>query len=298
MGRTPASVKRAADEAAKLQQEIYGKEGEEPKEPEIEEPPKPEPKPSKEEPGENWKDRFTGMQRLYQEKVPELEKKLEERDNQIQALTKKVEAMEEAQQERSSKEPAYTPEEVEEYGEDLIKLIERITAANKGSDNQEMVKQLNQRLDELGKEVKTYSQTQQRTAQERFFDDLKELVPDWETINNNKRFHAWLAEEMPLTGRERQDFLSEANQRLDAKAVANFFTQFKKEAGVSSGVEPGTAGDGGPPPREAPDGRVYTRDQIAEFYELRRRGKLKMSPEEMAAVEADMHRAVQEGRIR
>jgi len=119
---------------------------------------------------------------------------------------------------------------------------------------------------------------------------LDSSVPNWRQIDNDPRWREWLLLPYEMSGRPRQQHLNDAIQAADATRVARFFQGFLREAGQpSQGQQPQQA-----PP--APTGqRMYSRSDITKFSDAYRRGKI--SEADYRKLEADIHRAVMEGRI-
>ena len=130
----------------------------------------------------------------------------------------------------AQKAPAISAEDREAYGEDLVDLISRSAKATMEAENAS----LKQSLAELSTAMRAMQSTlpqvvqdQQLTADERFFSQLGNNVPDWDAINRNQAFHAWLLEIDPMTGIARQTYLSEAQRERNVSRVANIFNTWK-----------------------------------------------------------------------
>lgn len=63
-----------------------------------------------------------------------------------------------------------------------------------------------------------------------FWHDLERQVPNFRQINDDPRFHKWLAVTDSTTGLERQQLLEQAQKRHDADTVAAMFRQFLRAA--------------------------------------------------------------------
>jgi len=64
--------------------------------------------------------------------------------------------------------------------------------------------------------------------EEDYFEALEEAVPDIWTINKDPEFLNWLQGIDPLNNRPRQDLINEAQDRLDANRVAQFFKAWQR----------------------------------------------------------------------
>ncbi len=65
------------------------------------------------------------------------------------------------------------------------------------------------------------------TREEHFYATLATQVPDWETVNKDERWLAWLKEYDPVAGKVRQLSLNEAAAAFDARRAAALFKLFK-----------------------------------------------------------------------
>lgn len=222
-----------------------------------------------------------------------------------------------------------TETERREYGDELIGLMTRSA--------QEallpMINSLIGRIDKLERGVRdvtsvaqTAAETSQQTAAQRFAEDLTRLVPDWETTNENVEFLDWLKKRDTLSGQVRYELLQQALGTGSAERVAKFFTAFKSEQASVPGApapsaaqtNPATPAPVAPAPQPAPfdprslvspsqaapapvsgsptNGKVWTTDEIAEVYD--RHMKKQISPADFAALEGQIYKALEEGRVR
>jgi len=117
------------------------------------------------------------------------------------------------------------------------------------------------------------------------------VVPNWREIDNSPEWRQWLAQPHELSGRTRQQWLSDALAKGDAHRVASFFRGFLTGAGQSpQRQQPQQAA------AAAPSGeRTYRRADITRYSDLYRRGKI--SETDYRKLEADIHAAIAEGRI-
>lgn len=63
--------------------------------------------------------------------------------------------------------------------------------------------------------------------EDKFFEKLEQLVPDWEAINADARWLDWLKQPDPISGIQRQLLLSKARTQYDVRRVVEIFNQFK-----------------------------------------------------------------------
>lgn len=135
-----------------------------------------------------------------------------------------------------------TDKDVETYGPELLDVI--------GRKAQEMAQQivaakmaeLQPVLAKTQEQVGQVAQQAYQNVQERFFGELAKEVPDWQTVNSDARFHAWLSEVDPMSQVQRQVYLTHAQKNLDHEHAARLFNAFK------STLEPARPPVSAPPP--------------------------------------------------
>jgi hypothetical protein len=143
--------------------------------------------------------------------------------------------------------------------------------------------------------------TTNRNVEVGFYDQLGRLAPDWVTINSDDNFLRWLDEYDELTGKTRQDLLSEAEASRDAERVARFFSKWKATqqqnvATSNKALESQVVPDSNRVVTAPAGKRFFTRQDIVNFYAAARRGDI--SSKDMVAMESEIHAATIEGRIR
>jgi hypothetical protein len=129
------------------------------------------------------------------------------------------------------------------------------------------------------------------------------MVPDWQQINVDERWLAWLSEEDPTFGLPRQAALDRARHTGDAGRVAALFTQFKaslpkpKQETLDSQVAPTITGAPTPTPQaEAPRQRI-SQKFVQSFYRDMAQNKYHGREAEAQRIENEINLAAAEGRI-
>lgn len=234
-----------------------------------------------------WRHRFDVLQGKYNSEVPALRKEIASLTDQLATTgaQKSGSAVEQAQSAVSD----LTQEEIEEYGPDLVKFIQRVaTGASKGSGGD---------LSEIKSELDQMREEKRQDAEARFWTDLEAHVPTFRAINANQAFHQWLAQVDRLSGQTRQQLLVDAQHAFDPYRVAAVFKSFMADAPK---VSQETIPDDSIQPRQtrasAPElqqGKIWSRAEIQEFY----RNKASYSKEQAASLEADIFAAQAQGRI-
>lgn len=249
----------------------------------------PEPKPDDSQSKDDYEHRFKVLQGKYNSEVPRLSSENKELKQSLKSLQDQLDDLKAAK----SFEPLVKPEEIEEYGEGLVDLARRV-AQEELSKKDAQIKKLEAKLDAL-EGVTT------KTVEKDFFTSLSDKVSDWAKINDDKAFHKWLDETDELTGMRRQDLLSQAEQARDAERVAKFFKAFKKTSNrqateTNTALETQLAPNNTKTPSTPSAKKLWTRAEIKEFYDRMRRGQV--PDKDAVAIEADIHAASIEGRVR
>ena len=236
-----------------------------------------------------WEQKYKVLNGKYNAEVPRLLAGNKELTAKLNALQQELEALKNA----PKRESLVKPEEIQEYGEPMVDLVRRLAREEVASKDAEIIA--------LKARLESFEATNAKTGEETFYTRLGDLVPDWVSINDNDGFHQWLGEYDELTGMRRQDMLSDAEAKRDANRVARFFnkwkeTQTKRTATTNRKLESQLTPDASKVSSKPPGKKVWTRGEIADFYGRARRGEIKSA--DMVAIEADIHAATLEGRVR
>ena len=207
-----------------------------------------------------------------------------------------------------------SPDEVTEYGADLLDIIDRKARESylpiiEGL--QAEVGQLKSQLTQGTQRMDSVEQVTVQSARERFFSAMDTTVPSWETLNNDPGFLSWLDSPDDLTGIVRRDVFNTAYGKLDALRVAKFFTAYAEANGMGQPAElppantlkpivpldqlqaPGKTRTAAPPQGK----RTYSRQEISAFYRQVQQGRYKGREAEALQFEKDVALASAEGRI-
>ncbi|UTA78970.1 hypothetical protein J4377_13510 [Halomonas sp. XH26] len=255
------------------------------------EPPKDEPKAEPKTEAKDalyWEHRFNVIRGKYDTEVPALRKEVEQLKQQLADASKAPDAPKQSL-------PGVSDEELarykEEYGDDLVSLMMRLS----GSQQQQPNTEIAQRLERLESE-------KQEDAEARFWIGLEQAVPNYQQINSEPAFLQFLSTFNPQTGKQHQQALSQAQQSLDAKGVADVFKLYLNQAKPTQQqrqvpdeqVEPRTT-KAAPTP-QAQGGKLWTGADITQFYRDKTAGRY--SADEAQRLEADIFAAQREGRVR
>lgn len=301
---TPRVVQRQLEEAEALQQAMQA--------PPVA-PSEPTPAPAPAEPAPpapepvNWEQRFKTLQGMYQSEVPQLRAQNKAQEAQLVQLTEQVRALTQAVQKAATpqqpEKPSVDQRDVEAFGAELVDMVTKYAKQSYDAIRQELqasVTQLDQRVKELENNVNGVRQETAESKEEQFYVTLQTLVPDWQEVNGDERWLAWLAEVDPVYGVPRQAALDRARATFNAQHAANLFKAFKQtlptKPSAQQLVTPRTNASPSIPEPQAP-ARPISRKFINDFYLDVAKGRYAGREAEQQRIDAEINQAVAEGRV-
>lgn len=176
--------------------------------------------------------------------------------------------------------------EEEGLSEDAIKILMKRATSQK-----------NPKIGELEQKVDTIVKSTEEMARERFFNELKAVVPDWEAVNSENGFLEMMNEMVPYQTYTFQDLLDHANSRNDSATVARIFSDYKakrmtaapgqqdhRRKSLNDIIEPTQSKTVVQPKPQ--DGVKWDSKEISKFYDEVRRYPGKYTQEQIAEIEA------------
>lgn len=208
-----------------------------------------------------------------------------------------------------------TTEDIESFGQDMVSFVTRVSQKASADALIAVNAKIQGVLDAVEGVRNNVSQVDERatlSAEALFFKDLKEQVSDFVEINNSMEWKNWLQGMDMMSGLSRQELLSRAQSQLSVDRVAAIFNNFKQELGLGDASATNPPQDQGdlesqvsPPKSKSAQAvstpsdaqtKVWTQAEISNVYAQQAHGKL--SAEEFQALEMEINRAVQTGRVR
>ena len=152
-------------------------------------------------PVEDWEHKYRTLQGVHNAHTRDLKQRIGELEGHIAQLAR--------QQQAAPATPQLVeinPQDAETFGQDLVEMVRRTAETQSGT----AVRELQGRIAQLEQQLAGASAVASKTADEVFYERLAVLVPDWEAVNGDAGFLAWLAEEDPIYGSPRQTALTAA----------------------------------------------------------------------------------------
>jgi len=263
---------------------------------------------------ETYAQRWRSLQGSYNATVRqkgELEQRVQQME-QLLATLSQSQSPAPGQTEKEAEPVRYvTEQETNEYGEsiDVMRKVSREELVPVAQRLAQIEGLLQQMQATVVPQVQAVSQRQQVSAEQQFWSDLTNYVPNWRDVNDDDGFQSWLLETDPLTGGNRQTYLEDAQRSLDAHRVSAFFRTWLESTGqapvaqsspnpaieLEKQVAPGRSRGAGSSSAKQP--KTYSPDDIKKFFDDVRSGKYKGREQERSRIERDIFTAQREGRI-
>lgn len=269
---------------------------------------------------EEWRHRFLSMQGRYNAAVRDkgaMEEQMTQLGQELvrtQNILASIQSQPANQQAAShAHESLITDADRENYGDELIDLARRAGR-----------EAIAPELEHLRAENQRLTQRVQSTSKRELFATLDQHLPTWRQINTNQHFKMWLRLPNVYTGQLRGNMLKAAVDGAEAPKIIALFQDFLREAAATGQDVPAAQHqqqEPQPAPRTAAldletlaaPGRarpasgdsqvpsekpIYSRADIAKFFDEKRRGLWAHRQQAAQDYENDLSAAQREGRIR
>lgn len=270
----------------------------------------------------DWKQKYNVLKGKYDAEVPRLSQDVRDANTRINNLEDKLTglATQTIVEEPATSRTDFTPEEVADYGEDLLDVIGRKARSIVEVEYLPQMNTLNTEVASLRTKLGETGQKVGKFETNEVFAQLDASVKDWRAVNIDPKFHEWLDGVDPYSGVTRKDLMLQAFDRKNAHQVGSFFNGYAQEnaAVVMRSTDPQPSGQGGThgstldlgnyiapgTPRSGGDigapkeKRIWTNKEIGGFYSSVQKGHYKNRPDDKVRIEADIVAATREGRIK
>ena len=268
-----------------------------------------EPKPEPTEnvvPEETWQQKYKTLKGMYDAEVPRLHADVRELKSQVESLRRAAEAKPAEPVKPATPEKLVTDADVEAFGSDLIevqrKVAREVAAEIRGE--LDAVKAENEKLREQ------LTATGNQVSEASFEQRLHRLVPDFEAVNADSKWIAWLNEIDPLLRGPRMTVAQGAFNRGDAEAVAHYVNLFKatlapaapveqtnsKSEELARQIQPTRSAASATVPTQ--NGKTYSDSDVQKMFRRSIELSSKGQHDEARKLEAEIDLAYKEGRVR
>lgn len=242
------------------------------------------------DPEEKWESRYRHLQGKYDAELPRLHAQIKELHAILAQRPEPQAPPQQAEPERY-----VTDEDVANYGDDYIDVHRRITLDTVRDLKTELAT-LKAQLERTGEQVGTVS----------FETKLAQAVPDFETINANPEWVAWLNEVDPILRGPRRLVAQAAYARGDVEAVKAYVDLWKqlhaqpvtepkadRQQELRRQVQPSRTTASAP----ATSAKLYSMAQATEVFDKMQRLVAQGRIEEANRLDAEISAAYNEGRV-
>lgn len=268
--------------------------------------PKPvEPTPTPTEPvvaEEKWEQKYKTLKGMYDAEVPRLHADLRDLKAQVDNLRKASETKPVEPAKPVTAEKLVTDADVEAFGSDLIEVQRKVA--------REVAAEFRGELDAMRAENEKLREqltsTGTQVSEASFEQRLYRMVPDFEAVNADPKWIAWLNEVDPLLRAPRSSVAQQAFNRGDAEGVAHYVAMFKKNTApveptadkteeLERQIQPNRSATSTPPTSQK--GKVYTNADIEKMFRKATDLGVKGRVDEAKKLEAEIDAAFMEGRV-
>ena len=175
--------------------------------------------------------------------------------------------------------PLITEDERRAYGDEALSVMARQAQETVGP-----------ALHDLQRQSQILRSELQRVKSNDVYEMLDQSLPSWREVNQEQEWKDWLTFPDPLSGVPRQQLLNQAFAAGDAGRVLVFFHGYLAENAQPAAHAQRASTDNSRP--------TITTKEIDAFYDRVRRGYYDGKEKQKMAEEAQIHRAILEGRLR
>jgi hypothetical protein len=268
--------------------------------------PKPvEPTPTPTEPvvaEEKWEQKYKTLKGMYDAEVPRLHADLRDLKAQVDSLRKASETKPAEPAKPAAPTKLVTDADVEAFGSDLIEVQRKVA--------REVAAEFRGELDAMRAENEKLREqltsTGTQVSEASFEQRLYRMVPDFEAVNADPKWIAWLNEVDPLLRAPRSSVAQQAFNRGDAEGVAHYVAMFKqtiapveqkadKTEELERQLQPNRGATSAPPTSQK--GKVYTNADIEKMFRKATDLGTKGQVDAAKKLEAEIDAAYMEGRV-
>jgi len=255
----------------------------------------------------NWQQRYESLKGKYDTELPQVQAELRNTQEMLNVLSSQKLDLDNLEGDE------LTPEEIEDYGEELVNMVKRAARGEMGP----MLKQLQDQNNALQERLAATMQAGVANSREQLLTTLNQKIPDWKIQNEDQGFIDWLSQSDVYSGLTKQQMLLQAFEANDTNRVIAIFVGYKQEQTgqppappVTSEAQPTPVQKGNgletlvAPGRPAgtvvkgaqKSGKIWTKGEINDLTRQKIAGKF--TPEQAAALDLEWHTAGMEGRIK
>ncbi len=255
-------------------------------------------------PEETWEQRFRIMEGKFKAEVP----RLYEQNRELSArLEQAITALATKEEPKVQDTKLVGAADVETFGEDLVDLMRRVARDEFSAREAKLVADLEKRVGAVTETVQRTESVVAKSAEEKFWESVLSQNPDFDAVNADPRWFAFLDVKVPGARFTRRALAEKAIQDRDAVSLNEQLALFKAsiapapsaapkpKSNLNSQVAPNTS-SASAPTADPVSGKIWTGQEYAAA--LDHRNLQKMTRAEYEALLADAELALSEGLVR
>jgi hypothetical protein len=243
------------------------------------------------------------MEGKYKAEVPRL---IEQNRALTEQLDRALAALDAKAKETPPETKLVTDADIEAYGDDLVDMVRRAAREEFKTLSEAFSAKLDQRFGDVAAKAERAEQQAVKSETDKFWDAVNAAHPDFDAVNVDPRWDAFLDTNVPGTRFTRRAVANDALNRFDAGVVVEQLAAFKDSIGVgkaaptrakpnlNSQVAPSSSRSSTPQAEGA--SRIWTGKEYADA--LDHRNGQRMERAEYEALIAEAETALAEGRVR
>jgi len=251
---------------------------------------------------EDWEKRYKNLRAGRDEKLYQTKNQLSAALATINTLQSQVDQLRTAVPKVDPLAGVFTQEDTDNLGDATIDAMKRVTQKATKAATEPLQAQLNEerRLRKVQNEEQAANA--KVDAYQIFLGRVAQAVPDWEAVNFDDDFVAFM-DGPDLDGTPRKTYFAQAEAQGNSALVIRYMNEFKVQKAakvdpLEDKITPTGENAGADQDQEKkPTVKVLTQAYVHKFYDDLNRGRYKGRYTEAQAIEAEIDKATMEGRI-
>lgn len=250
-----------------------------------------------------WEQRFKVIEGKYRAEIPRLH---EQNRELVERLEQALQALETKNQPKAEDVKLVTDADVEAFGSDLVDMVRRASREEFDGLSKKLVDELDRRFGAVAEKVSRTEKVVAQSAEDKFWESVLREHNDFEAVNNDPRWFAFLDERITGSRLTRRASANDAIAAKDAMALNELLAAFKQAVGVppakpakqkpnlNAQVAPNTSSASAP--SADPAGQIWSERDYADALDHRNIVRIGREAYEQRVAEAEQ--ALAEGRVR
>jgi hypothetical protein len=259
---------------------------------------------------ETWEQRFRTLQGMHQAEVPKLHAQVKELTSQLQQALTQIQQLQQPQTQQAAPvdEPLVTSKDEEAFGTDLIDVQRRVAKEVMREMVNPLKKELSERDAKIAELEKLIAKTGGDVSSMSFEQKLGQAIPDFDAINRDPKWIAWLAENDPFTNKPRKAYAEYVYGNGDISEVKHIVDLYKatlaapdtkpnqRQTELNRQVQPTRTASSSSTP--SANERFYTEVEMSRLFDKVAQLNRAQKYDEARKLEADLSEAYVQGRVR